>query len=380
MAIYIILYAFLLCSIFFEKKYISKRDKKLIILLLVLIFTVFRGLRWETGTDWTLYYDAFIAAKWTNISSYTHSVSIMDSGYMFLNVFVKSLGGNYTTFLLVTNFAILYSYYKFSITNSESPIYVFVLVMFSTQFFPVRMGLATAFIIYGLCNFIHKKHFRVIFLTILAATIHKSALIFLPVYLFTFFLKITTKQAFILALVALVISSLGKVEEILIPLSIYVDILGGENIANKYEHYFDYDLAQKSGAALVKGFSTILNSVIFIITLIPFGKIVNKEFVKGHTDYRLIYNLYFAFVIIGILFSSDSMLGLKRMQNYFMVSFPILFSLFIMSYKEKYYKIQPVFTIIFIFYVLFRSYTLFFSGYLEEYFPYYTILDNKFTR
>ncbi|SBV95748.1 EpsG family protein [uncultured Dysgonomonas sp.] len=381
MLIYILLYTLLFLSICKEKENVDSYTKKKILFFFVVIFTLFRGLRWETGTDWELYYETFKSADWNNIFSYTHSVAVMEPGYMFINALVRNLGGNYTVFLLLTNLFILVVYMKFAQTNSKTPIYVFVLIMFSTQFFPVRMGIAVAFIMMGLCSFSDRKYMRIIICTLLAVSIHKSALVFIPVYFLIFFRSIPTMLAVTISLAALIIAQLNKVQELLMPLSLYVDILGGENVATKYEHYFEYDIAAKGGESFVKGASTFFNSIIFIITLIPFGKMAKDLSKKeGEINYGFIYNIYFVFVIIGILFSSDEMLGLKRMQNYFMFAFPVLFSAFIVYGREKYPKYKFAFPYIFTFYILFRSYTLFFSGYLEMYFPYYSIFNDNFYR
>ncbi len=345
MLIYIVLYSFLLLSICAERENVNILTKKKIIFFFVIVFTLFRGLRWETGTDWNLYYEAFEAANWNNIFSYVHSVAVMEPGYMILNSLIRNLGGNYTIFLLLSNFFILIAYSKFAQTNSKTPIYVFVLIMFSTQFFPVRINLAVAIIMLGLCHFSDRKHLRVIACVILAASIHKSALVFIPAYLLIFFNKIPTMFAVSIALGGFVVAQLGKVQELLLPLSIYVDILGGEDVVTKYEHYFEYNGAEKSGGLFVQGVSSFLNSIIFIITLIPFGKMVNELAQrKEKIDYAFIYNIYFVFVMIGILFASEDMSGLKRLQNYFMFAFPILFSAFIIYGREKYPKIKFVFS------------------------------------
>ena len=385
MTIYIILYSFLLFSICFEKNSISAQSKNNILVFWVIVFTLFRGLRWNTGTDWNQYLMVFQYADWSSIFSFNRGFGTMEPGYMFINTLVRSLGGDYTVFLILTNLFVLIAYMKFAQTNSQTPIYVFVLIMFSTQFFPVRIGIAVAFIMLGMCNFSEKKYIRVAIFTFLAISVHKSALLFIPVYFLIFFRKIPTMLAVAISLSALIISQLGKVQELLQPLSVYVEMFGGGDTAAKYEHYFEYNDLEKSGGQLIRGVSTTLNSVIFIITLVLFGKMIDKLFPKRTKDrlppkrtkinYAFMYNVYFAFVMIGILFSSDEMSSLKRMQNHLMFAFPILFSLFIVYGKKNYSKVDFVFTWAFIAYVLFRAYTLFFSGYLGAHFPYKSIFD-----
>jgi hypothetical protein len=150
MTIYIILYVLLLLSVFFDGEKVSLKTKKKILIWWVLIFTIFRGLRWDTGTDWNQYLRVFKLSSLENVFNYSRNGSIsMEPGYVFINALVKSVGGDYTIFLLLTNLLVLWAYYKFSVTNSKAPILVFVLMMFSTQFFPVRIGIAVGIIMIG---------------------------------------------------------------------------------------------------------------------------------------------------------------------------------------------------------------------------------------
>ena len=152
MLIYIILYSILLISGVFE--FLSKRSqiKKCIVITFVFVFTLFRGLRWRIGTDWQQYYEIFNYSTWNNIFTYDRGSGyggIMEFGYMFLNIATKSIIDDYSFFLLVFNFIILYLYYKFSFKNSPYPILTFITILFCSNFFPVRQNLAIAIILWG---------------------------------------------------------------------------------------------------------------------------------------------------------------------------------------------------------------------------------------
>jgi 4-hydroxybenzoate polyprenyltransferase len=68
-----------------------------------------------------------------------------------------------------------------------------------------------------------------------------------------------------------------------------------------------------------------------------------------------------------------NMMELRRLQNYLMFAFPLLFSMFIYLGKQRYPIFRFGFIILFIGYALFRSYTLFFGGYPDAHFPYISI-------
>ncbi len=369
MTIYILIYSFLALLIFTDKSNINITAKKMIIIFAVIILTIFRGLRWETGTDWEQYYEVFIFADWSNIFSFDRGLGNMEPGYVFLNTLIANLGGNYTVFLLITNLYILLSYARFSIKNSNFPIYIFVLIIFSTQFFPVRIGLAVAIIIWGLDSLSKKNNVRIIIYTILASTIHSSAIIFIPIYFICRYKKTPTILSVGMASFFFVLSKSNMISVLLTQVAFVYSIIGEHN-ATKFEHYLDYTDSN------IGGIGADLNSIIFIITLAVFGASLKKMESKNKlTNYSLLYNMYLVFVLMGIIFSAENLENLKRLQNYFMFSFPILFSSFIIVYKNRYPKLSFIFTLIFLIYLLFRFYTLCFSGYPDLHFPYKSIFD-----
>jgi hypothetical protein len=373
MFIYIILYTFLVFAILGEKENNSLTTKRNIIFFYVIIFTLFRGLRWDTGTDWDQYYEVFLDVDWNDLFSYDRGLGNMEPGYVFLNLLIKSVGGNYTLFLLITNLFVLIAYARFSLTNSESPIYIFVLIMFSTQFFPVRIGIAVAIILFGLFHFSKKKYFRVIVCTIIAMSFHSSAIIFLPVYFISFYKKIPTTLAVVITVGSMILVQSNTINTILSEISFIYGFIGEQN-SEKFEHYLDYT----ERGVTSSGITSYLNSIIFILTLILFGYIIKKlKFKEENIKYTFVYNMYFIFVLLGIIFSSENMANLRRTQNYFMFAFPILFSEFIVYGRTKQPRMGIVFTTIFIMYLLFRSYTLFFSGFPDEVFPYISIFESQ---
>jgi hypothetical protein len=333
-------------------------------------------LRWDTGTDWYSYYSIFLGAEWDNIFSHIRHGVQMEYGYVLLNVLIKSIGGNYTLFLLLTNFFVLMAYMKFAVTNSNAPVYTFVLFIFSTQFFPVRIGIAVAFIILGLCDFSQKKHFRIVIYTLIAMSIHLSAIIFIPVWFLFFCKRIPTVLAVTVATASMILAGTNILNSALLSISVIFNYMDAGMIADKFEHYLDFS------ESLDRSFivSNII-SVIYITILIPFGYTVDKMTPeKGKSNYTFLYNVYFVFIILGIIFSSDNMINLKRLQNYFVFAFVILFSTLLHYGKQKYPTFRAGFTIIFIGFALFRSYMLFFSGYVDLYFPYISIFHDNIIR
>jgi hypothetical protein len=264
---------------------------------------------------------------------------------------------------------------RFALTNSNTPICVFALFMFSTQFFPVRIGIAVAFIILGLCNFSQKNHFRVLVYTLIAMSIHLSAMIFILIWLLIFCKKIPTFLSVTIATIMLILVNTGIVDRILLLMAVIFSYIDAGMIATKFEWYVGFE------SRSIKIITGNLSSIIYIVSLIPFGYVINKITDKTKQNgYIFLYNVYFIFTILGIVFSNENTTELKRLQNYLVFAFPILFSMFIYWGKRQYPILRTGFTIIFIGYVLFRSSVLFFGGYPELHFPYISIFHNNTMR
>jgi len=379
MTIYIILYGLLLFSIFFDVENVSLKSKKEILIWWVIIFTIFRGIRWDTGTDWEQYLHVFQVSTLENIFNYTRNGGAvnMEPGYVFINAIVKALGGNYTIFLLLTNLLVLWSYYKFSITNSKTPIMVFVLLMFSTQFFPVRIGIAVGILMIGLFDLSKLSVKRGLFFTFLAFTIHSSSIVFVPVFLLgSRRFKPSTYLAVGVAIAFLILAETPLFKTFLTTISENIGFLG-DDVAHKFDNYLDFDITKKGAVIAVGG---MINNIMFITLLFLFGKMIDKSLKESFSKeneiyFTFLFNTFFVFVMISIVFQGDNMAGLRRLQNYFMFAFPLLFAFFIYRNRTLSPNLSIIFNLGLIFYALFRSYSLFFGGYPEAHFPYKSIFD-----
>lgn len=382
MTIYLLLYGLLLFSIFFDDEKLNLKSKKELLIWWVLIFTVFRGLRWDTGTDWDQYFYVFQRSTLDNVFNYARNGGAisMEPGYVFMNAIVKALGGNYTVFLLLSNFLVLWAYYKFSIANSKTPIMVFVLLMFSTQFFPVRIGIAVGILMIGLFDLSNLNLKKALFFTFLASTVHSSSIVFAPILILgSRRFKPNTNLTVFVAIAFLILAETPLFKTFLTTVSENIGFLG-DDVAHKFDNYLDFDITKKGAVIAVGG---IINNVIFIVLLFLFGKMVDKVLKNNFSKeneiyYTFLFNTFFVFVMISIVFQGDNMAGLRRLQNYFMFAFPLLFSYFIYRNKIAYPTLSVILNLGLVMYALFRSYSLFFGGYPEAHFPYKSIFDFAF--
>lgn len=180
MLIYLLIYIpFILCAYYDFVKTTDKK-KNQILWLWVIVFTLFRGLRWEIGTDWKQFHDVYYHSSWDNIFTYYRAEfggRLMDYGYMFINAVFHESGFSYTIFLLVTNFWIMWCYKDFSQRHTKYPIMTMVLLMNVGVPFPVRQTIALATSLWGFRFAVEKKWVKYAIVAMAAALIHKGSLI-----------------------------------------------------------------------------------------------------------------------------------------------------------------------------------------------------------
>lgn len=186
MFIYFLIYIPFVLSAYFDFVKTSQKIKNTILYFWLVVFTLFRGLRWKIGTDWEQFFEVYSHSKWDNIFSYYRdewSDKLMDYGYMFINAVFHEAGFPYTIFLLVTNFWIMWCFVDFSKRHSKYPILTLIMLMNIGIPFPVRQTIAFATSLWGYRFVVEKKWLLFLCAASLASLIHKGSLICLIVLL-----------------------------------------------------------------------------------------------------------------------------------------------------------------------------------------------------
>lgn len=190
MLIYLLIYIpFILCAWYdFDGKTGTKK-KDQILWFWVIVFTLFRGLRWDTGTDWDQFLEVYNHAHWNNIFSYVrYGEQTMDYGYMFLNAVFNESGMPYTAFLLASNFWIMWCYKDFCMRHTAYPILSLIFFLNIGVPFPVRQTIAMATSLFGYRFAAEKKWFSFFIIAVVATLIHKGSLICFLVLLIPYLL------------------------------------------------------------------------------------------------------------------------------------------------------------------------------------------------
>lgn len=173
---------FFICFLFslFDLFVKNNSLKNKMLLFFGLIFIFFAGLRWETGTDWDNYFDAFNSIE---------NAEIGESGYEFfyelLLRFSMLLSNEYTLVTFLTAIIILVLTTNTIKKYSPYPLFSLLLLLsysINSIGFGYRQDLAISFCFFSTYFILKRKLLLFCLLVLIAILFHQSAIIFLPAY------------------------------------------------------------------------------------------------------------------------------------------------------------------------------------------------------
>lgn len=195
---------FFLLAIFSCIDFSNKNKEKYSTLIIATILLVLlSGLRYETGTDWEVYFDYFNSE--TKIGEHYFEI-----GYQILNNIVRYFTDNYN--ILLTIIALFIALIAYIIARySNFPLLA--LVGFYSLMFVVFLGgnrqaIAIALSIFSLRFIINRKLFKFLSVIFLASLFHFSVWLFTPVY-FLAKKRFSSYFLFSLCIVSLILGQLS---------------------------------------------------------------------------------------------------------------------------------------------------------------------------
>lgn len=398
MWIYIVLYMLLFLTSMCELSEEKKKYNLFFLYFWVVVFTLFRGLRWGTGTDWSQYYACFEKSDWSNIFCYYRYglyTEKMEYGYVFLNVLIKSIFKHYSFFLLITNLAILLNYAHFCKTYVRKyPLMTFTLILLFTPIFPVRQDIAIIFLMWASYFSIKRKYILSIIFVCIASTIHDMSVIFIPIcLLFNFRIKpvpllvlgfimiFFVNETFLYGILQLLGNlSLGSISEMS---TMYIENVNNDPVNVSlfrklytilfilmFMYYVEKDTGLLMKLALLKNKEKVLSKNIesYCNKLIMYRRVLNF-YTNGYVT---------MFVILLVAQLGGALSGCGRLLNFFFVSFPFCYMI---SYSIETDKVRK--QILLGVYVVFFMYYFFKFDiyeidvlYHSIYFPYYSVFED----
>lgn len=376
--IYLIIYGiFFFIGIYDIKRKgeLNKSDNNKLLNFMIITLTLFRGLRWETGTDWDQFLEVFQHVNKNNALFFIRNTGeFLEPGYTLLNYLVKCISDHYTSFLLLSNLIILICYKYF--TANIIPRYqclTFIMIIITYQFFPVRQNIAGAILMVATIFFLQKKYIKFIISCILAFLFHKSALMVLPLILLSN-LKIKN-YIYIIAYLIIPLLSSSYLNNAIITLSPYISLIS-EDFDTAIKNYMNYGID-----AVSFSFGSYILYLIFLLAFCYIKNIANKTEFKEY--YNFIFNLFFINILGMKIAQITGVFGLIRLFSYFDYSLNILVCFSILFYSQKKLNtikrtlLIPICSFIFFFGFFFNRSA---RNYSSLIFPYYSIFDSSYHR
>lgn len=375
MTIYYIIYLLPLIGILLESINVKNFINIYVLVFTAFIFIIFRGLRWDTGTDWEQFYMCFENANLDNIFSYSRyddGGETMEPGYMLLNVIIKFFG-DYTLFLVLTNLFIIGSwvYFSYKIIPFRSNM-IFAMTLATNLIFPVRLQLAACILSWSFFYLSRKRFLLPIAISVIAYTIHKSALFVIPiVFLIGLKKHIGGKFAFIMTCISFIGDAFASYIPIII---LFILPYLPKNLQGNILTYSNCEMewgSEKSFLSLFLGMG--LNMAIVILFIYTRSLFTIKE-----PRSKYIFDIYFFTYVLWTFFfrffSSPSLEHFSRISEYFTLGFSVCFVLSLYKFEQKKIVSSNVTTALFLFYYLYKINNLISATpFPKAFFPYKSI-------
>jgi len=363
MILYFFIFFLLLSGALLEIISNNKKFSQSTFTFFIFCFFILSFIRWETGTDWTPYYDVFksIEIPWETLTDYLHG---FEPGFMILYNIAKSISDSYTIMLLIEAIILYFCIYYFIKAHSFYPI-LSLLIYYSMSFagiFFVRQNIAMAILLCSLKYIYEKKIIPFILIVIIAASIHRTAIIFLIAYPF-FYKFYKLKSIILVTLLASIIGiTLGKL------MLTFLGELGLGIISAKVNAYLDAGTDDNATTfsttgVLIRG---LINRAFLIIVYLS---ILNNER-KNNVILNGLINLNILGIILYVILTPIAF-SLGRITAYFDI-----LQIFIIPYLFINSSLKTKCNLLFLLslYLGLRLYTAI-AAFPEEYIPYKTFLE-----
>lgn len=373
-SIYSLIYIPLIFCIFIS----DLNTQKKVMIFWIIVLTLFRGLRWDCGTDWYWYERSFNEIDITNFWQYVtiedgDDIKILEVGWGFLLMVCKCLFGTYTSFLLLTNLIQLVLLYHISKMFTARPIVVFVGFISTASFFPVRQDMANMIFFFGFCSMLAKWKYSYFIYNAIAGLIHNSAWVLMPFYWIWRKVRVNYGWAVALLVGSYILSE--YLASAIAPLAISIVATIAPQVAAVASGYLTNNSTAENLSDPI--FAFILNLIFctlfykFIIlknNLRLFG-VENTRGISANGVVNPLVNAFLFCIVISQLFLRTAP-SLSRLSSYFELAQIILFAILFDNIRNKQTRTMAIF--LYMLYMFYRYYKHL-DVYPEVHFPYRSI-------
>jgi len=330
------LFAVLLFSIFaflevFNKEFVGKY--KPLFAFICYAFLIFHdGLRWETGTDWIPYYDAFETLFFNSDNS---AAETFEPGYFAFFYAIRLLSDDYSLYLIL-HAIVFYTCFFYCIFKISR--YPFVsLLLFYYITLPYlgmnRQFLAMAIYAVGLVQLSEGKKLHFFLAIIVAMLFHKTAIVGLA----ALFANHRIRPIFLIALlgVACAISFSGVLDG--------VSNLAALALSDGMEKKADVYLNEEYEISPIATAISLTRKLLWVGLLLVFDKKVDDK----DDNYYFIFNLYFVGVLFYTLFNGTPLqVIVARALIYYNIMEMFLIPYILTIFKPNYGKLFVMFLLV----------------------------------
>ena len=344
-----------------------------LVLFWIIVLTLFRGLRWNIGTDWHWYAKSFEDIDLSNFLFFVTTEDsinskILEQGWTTLMLISKTIYPYYTSFLLISNLILLLVYYKIAKLLTVNVLPCFVLIVFSNQFFPVRQTFAVAFFMLGVCFVLKGNKLKYLYSIITAIFFHYSTL-FISLYYFV--LKKTQFSYLIYLLILLFSFCVERIFDKLIPLFISIaDVVGMGWLIEAQLMIDNVEVVSIFGS-----FTTLISSLFFLSYLYYRGISSAPQYLSNDKNYITTFHTLMMMVVIGfaieIIFVRN-FTYIARIASSFEIALPVLY-VYVYDKLKGFVRMQSI--LIMFIYLMYRYFFKIITNYPELHFPYNSIFD-----
>lgn len=334
---YIFIIAFLLCFFDFVKHKALGFVFYFSFAIFLVIFVGFRDV--GVDNDSIIYEDMFyLYEKSTYQEIWEGGFGYVEKGYVLINKWIATFGGDYTVLFLVMAFLTAFFNYTFFFKKS---IYPFLSLLFYLSFYfiyrdftQIRYALSCAICFWVVWCYIKQNYKLGIILLLLAISFHNAATILIPTLVFIHFVKVE-KILMILPLPALLVGKVVNLFPLLVlsglaneHMKLYLEEEGGSGLVVSIIGYFIMILYYIVNYVSKKKIEIIKEEKVYF-QLLSFSVILNFVFIQSAIFQRFTYLLFqFIIMLLPILLRKMSIHFEKKetfLIVYFLVACFLLF-------------------------------------------------------
>jgi len=367
---YLLIYIFLVGLSFLDYVKISTIDRFLFTYLgggaVFLIFWALGSLRWETGTDWTSYFDSF------TYFSDVYRV-LFEPGYGFFLSIIRGMTGSFTVYLIILTFLCLAFKFAFFYKYHKETLFTVLLLFFCYYFadiFAVRQKLANSLTLFSTIFIINRKPVIFALIVAVATSIHITSILYFFAY-YVYWANVKDRYFIVILLVSMCFGILSGGEKLL---NLVLQVIGASGrVGDKIKGYLSGDSNSPGGNPLIAYLLGLTKRCIFI----PVFMLIKNRLRDTEPKIQGYFNLYILGNVIYFLFAKDLAVFARASVSY------LFFEIFLFAYAINYFRnskktLVLVFTISVL--IMLSRFNALINTYYDLYVPYYSIFDNHIDR